>query len=93
MDILNDVLHAYPPNPLNSDLTESEISDHEEILKNINERKKRKKRITFDDWSTAYSDELWYLWCIVGDFRKDNSILDRLDYPTFCSICFENSSR
>jgi hypothetical protein len=96
MDILNDLLHSNPPNPLNEYLSDSEISENEEYigkLKKINERKKRKHYFTFDDWSMLYSDDLWNLWCIIEQFRQSVNILDNMDFPTFCSMCYENSSR
>jgi len=94
MDILNDQLYAYPVNPANLD-SESEISENEERighLKNLNQRKKRKKEFTFDDWNIAYSDELWHLWCIITPFQE-NGILDRMNFHEFCSICYENSTK
>ena len=95
MDILNDLLTAYPPNPMNIDLSESEISENEEYtrtLKEINSRRKRKKEFTFDDWCMVYSDELWNLWCIVDKF-KETGILDKMTFASFCSICYDNSTK
>ena len=46
MDILNDLLSPYPPNPLTFDLSDSELSENEEHvkkLKTINKSLKRKK--------------------------------------------------
>ena len=95
MDILNDQLHPYPPNPATTDLSESEISENEEYittLRKINRTRKRPRRLSFDDWNMMYSDDLWYLWCLIVPF-KEVPILDRMDYPTFCSMCYENSSK
>ena len=80
MDTFNDL---YPPFPDNPEPT----SDEEYV-----ERGRKRKRLTFDDFCAIYSDELWHLWCIIDDFKKDNRpILNGLDYPRFCSLCFENT--
>jgi len=95
MDILNDQLHPYPQNPATIDLSESEISENEEhvlTLKKFKETRKRSRYLGFDDWNMIYSDDLWYLWCLILPF-KETRILDRMDYPTFCSMCYENSSK
>jgi hypothetical protein len=95
MDILNDQLRPYPPNPNNVDLSESELSENEEhvaTLRKIKERRKRSRQICFDDWNMLYSDDLWYLWCLIVPF-KENGVLDRMDYSSFCSMCYENSSK
>jgi hypothetical protein len=94
MDILNEQLFAYPPNPNNCD-SESEISENEEhinYLKKMNEKRKRKKDFTFDDWNLAYCDELWHLWCIITPFQEIG-ILDRMEFHQFCSMCYENSTK
>ena len=102
MDILNDYLPAYPPNPVNQDLSESEISENEDYVNklkslNINRinsiNRKRKKEYIFDDWSMIYSEELWDLWCIIGEFKKNSILLDRMDFSNFCSMCYENSTK
>ena len=96
MDILNDILKVYPQNPLTAGLSESELSENEEYigkLKKINERRKRKKKFTFDDWCMSNSDDLWNLWCIVEAFRQNSNVLDKLCYPAFCSMCYENSTK
>ena len=94
MDILNEQLYAYPVNPNNCD-NSSEITENEEninYLKKMNEKRKRKKEFTFDDWNMVYSDELWHLWCIITPFQE-NGILDRMDFAQFCSICYDNSTK
>ena len=48
--------------------------------------------ICFDDWNMLYNDDLWYLWCLIVPF-KENGVLDRMDYSSFCSMCYENSSK
>ena len=85
MDILNDLYPLYPENPDPAHYTE-----HEQELSN-----KRKKELTFDDYCAVHSDDIWYLWCMVQEFRQtsNNSLLDTLDYATFCSLCYENSSK
>jgi hypothetical protein len=95
MDILNDYL-VYPPNPLTNDLSESEISENEEhinTLKNLNNNKKRKKEFTFDDWCMLYSDDLWYIWCIIEQYKRGSNFLDNLEFHSFCSMCYDNSTK
>jgi hypothetical protein len=86
MDILNDHYPLYPDNPDPSNFTEQEQQDAEVLIK------KRKKQLTFDDYCAVYSDDLWYLWCMVQEFRESSnkSILDTLDYPSFCRVCYDN---
>ena len=91
MDILNEQLYAYPPNPLNFD-SDSENEENVTQLKKMNEKRKRKKDFTFDDWNLAYSDELWHLWCIITPFQEIG-ILDRMEFHEFCSMCYENSTK
>lgn len=95
MDILNDLLSPYPPNPLTFDLSDSELSENEEHvkkLKTINKSLKRKKEFSFDDWSMIYSDELWNLWCTISEYRE-NGVLDRLTFADFCAMCYDNSTK
>jgi hypothetical protein len=96
MDILNDYNTRHPPNPINDGLSDSEISENEDYvnkLKTLNINRKRKKEFTFDDWSMIYSDDLWYLWCIISEFKKNSNVLDKMDYSNFCSMCYENSTK
>ena len=96
MDILNDYHPIYPQNPDNIGLSESEISENEEHIERltgINNRKKRKKIYTFDDWSMIYSEQLWHIWCVINEFKSGTNILDRMDYPGFCSMCYDNSTK
>ena len=82
MDLLNDYNPIYPPNPE----TKSE-SDEEYIDKLL----KRKRKLNFDDFCLVHSDDLWYLWCTIKEMTVYSGLLDRLDYPSFCSMCYENS--
>jgi hypothetical protein len=95
MDVLNDLLSPYPPNPLTIDLSDSELSENEEHIKkikSINKSVKRKKEFSFDDWCMIYSDELWNLWCTIQHYRE-NGVLDRLNFADFCAMCYDNSTK
>ena len=85
MDLLNDLYPLYPENPDPEKYTEQEQEQHF----------RRNKQLTFDDYCAVYSDDLWYLWCIIQEFRESSnkSILDNLDYATFCSVCYSNCSK
>jgi hypothetical protein len=86
MDIFNDLYPLYPENPETSCLSDQE--EHENFVS----LGKKRKRLTFDDYCAVYSDELWHLWCLIDDFKKDNKpILNHLDFGSFCSICYENT--
>jgi len=94
MDVLNDYIHA-TPNPAIDNLSDSELSENEQYvskLKNLNDNRRKRKGYSFDDWCLVYSDELWYLWGIILEFKKGSSVLDTLDYPGFCDMCYQNSS-
>ena len=99
MDILNDYYPLNGPNPAKDDMSDSEISENEQHvtkLRNLNDDRychKRKKEYCFDDWCTIYSDDLWYLWGIISEFRKITYVLDKLDYPEFCDMCYQNSTK
>jgi len=98
MDILNEYYPLYAPNPDKENLSESDISENEQYantLLRINGSKKNKKGMTFDDWSMVYSDDLWYLWCMMSEFTQGNNIkiFDKMDYASFCSMSYENSSK
>jgi hypothetical protein len=89
MDIFNDLYPVCLENPYTSNLSDQEEQEHKEF---VALGKKRKKELSFDDYCTVYSDELWNLWCLVEDFRNNNKpILNTMDFPTFCSMCYENS--
>ena len=92
MDILNDYY------PLVSDTIERETSisdeDYEYInqLDNINSRSRRKKILSSDDFNMKYADDIWYIWNIIRDY-SDGQFLDRMDYASFCSICYDHSTK
>jgi len=91
MDLLNDYHPLYEENPYAS--TDTEDEKYIEKLDSINNNRKRKKNLTFDDYCIKYSDELWHLWSIIDDFKKNSNLLNRLDYACFCSVCYENSTK
>lgn len=96
MDTLNDHYPIYPPNPnACSDTDESENEVYVQKLQSINNNRRRKREYCFDDWCAIYSDDLWYLWCTIKDFRYNinDNLFDRLTYPLFCDICYQNSTR
>jgi len=98
MDILNDYYPLYPENPETAQLSESEQSENNEYIQkldNINGQRKRKKNLTFDDFCLKNSDDIWYLWCIINEFTENNStpLLDKMDYCSFCTMCYNNSTR
>ena len=95
MDTLNDYYPLYPENPDKKDLTDSEKSEDEYYIEKIlNQRVIRKRALEFDDFCAIHSDTMWYLWCSISENTHYNysGILNKLDYPTFCSFCFENTS-
>jgi hypothetical protein len=94
MDILNDRI-TNGANPINSDLSDSEISENQEYaskLQNLNNNRRKRKGYTFDDWCIVYSDDLWYLWGIISEYRNTH-ILNNLDFPGFCDMCYQNSTK
>jgi len=52
------------------------------------------KLIGYDVWYTHYSDDLWYFWCMCNEFTVFNMLpfLERMDYPSFCKFCYNNSN-
>lgn len=93
MDILNDHYPLYPPCP-DTDSEESEHNnEHIKRLDRLNEGKKRKKLMSIDDFCLKYGDDIWYIWCIIKDYSTDSNLLDRLDYPGFCELCYTNSTK
>ena len=96
MDLLNDYHPIYPPNPDHEHCSDSDISENDNYINtlvNLNNTRKRKRRYTFDEWSAIRSDELWYLWCIISDFKRNSDLLDQMDFSNFCSMCYENSTK
>jgi hypothetical protein len=85
MDLFNDIYPLYPENPDPSVYTEQEQEQHH----------RRNKELTFDDYCAIYSDDLWYLWCTIQEFRESSnkSILNNLDFANFCSMCYDNSTK
>jgi len=93
MDTLNDYLQ-FPENPdLTSESEAEENHKHVEKLTSININRKRKKNLTFDDFCTKHSDNMWYIWCIINDYSRNTGIFDQLDYASFCALCYENSTK
>ena len=70
------------------------LEDYEHIKKldDINNRKKRKKIFTLDDFCIKYNDEMWYIWNIIHDYSI-SGLLDRLTFSEFCEVCYKNSSK
>jgi len=99
MDILNDYYPLNGNNPKNDDLSDSEISENNEHilrLQTLNENrlnKKRRKEYSIDEWCSIHSDDLWYMWGIISEFKKTSYILDKMDYTSFCDMCYQNSSK
>jgi hypothetical protein len=96
MDTLNDYYPVYPPNPDAPSASDSDYSEDFENIKKmdkLNNTKKRKNKFTIDDFCLKYNDEMWYIWCIIKDYSENSHLLDRLDFPNFCQLCYENSSK
>ena len=96
MDIFNDLYPLYPPNPLYDGLSKQEIDEHHEYLEKLEEHGyKRRVNLVYDDWYEKYSDDLWYLWCIINEFTNVNvsPILCKMEYYNFCTMCYENSTQ
>ena len=97
MDILNEYYPLYPENPDTADLTDTEQSEREDLINAINaiNPRKNKKKHTFDIWSVIYTDQLWYLWCMILEYNDSGGFpfLDKMDYGTFCSLVYDNSSK
>ena len=94
MDTLNDYYPLYPPNPDKKHI-DGEEANEVDTNEYINYLNKCNHSLLFEDWNLKYSDDLWYLWCIVCEFTDTSqlNLFDNLDYPSFCVLCFENSSR
>ena len=89
MDILNEYYPLYPDNPANEGLSDSDLEENRNYVEKI----KKRKKINFDDFCALHSDDLWYLWCIINEFTNTNNLdlLNKIDYPSFCSMCYENT--
>jgi len=100
MDLLNDQYPLYQEY-LSQDFSDSE-SDNEfhhkqkqtasEIQNLI---KPHKKLLIVDEWNIVYSDDLWYLWCVIQETIMVNNspLLDRVDYAAFCEWVYLNSTK
>lgn len=91
MDILNEFYPLYPPNPEKDDLSDSELSEREEYIRTLTKRGTR--QLTFDDWCIKYSDDTWYMWCNLKEYSEGSNLLNKMDYASFCSFAYENSSK
>jgi hypothetical protein len=89
MDILNDYYPLYPGNPDTCNLSDSELSDLEEYRNVIRGR----RNYSFDDYLVVYSDELWYMWCMIQEHTSWNILpfFNKINYYTFCHIVYDNS--
>ena len=92
MDTLNDYYPLYPPNPENEYISQQEYEERCDYIEGLN---KRKITLNYDDWYLKYTDDLWYLWCIINEFTSVNvtPLLCNMEYDSFCSMCYENSQR
>jgi hypothetical protein len=78
---------------LNEDtLSESDLSEREEYINNLTNLR---RRLTFDEWSLVYSEDLWYMWCMLKEYTTYNTIpvFENMDYGSFCHIAYEKSPR
>jgi len=93
MDILNDYYPLYDPNPDKENLSDSELSDREEYILRLG----NKRILNFDDWSMKYSDDTWYMWSMMQEYTNTNThvlpLLNKMDYASFCSMVYENSTK
>ena len=92
MDTLNDYYPLYPSNPEKDDLSDSELSEREEYIRTLTERGGN-RQLTFDDWNMKYSDDTWYMWCNLKEYTEGSKLLTKMDYASFCSFAYENSSK
>ena len=84
MDTLNDYYLDYFNN-----YEEPDYNYQQEILDKL----PTKCQLNFDEWSCVYSDELWHLYNTIKDITEYNQIFDVLDYSSFCSMAYDNSSK
>jgi hypothetical protein len=74
--------------------TDSSEYNYNNNVNHFVHRKKNNHYLNFDDWTTVYSDDLYYIWNIIKEYTNNNvPILDQLDYTKFVLLCFENSSK
>ena len=94
MDILNDYYPLFPENPDKEGLSDSELSDREQYIQTLTSINGN-KQLTFDDWSMKYSDDTWYMWCMLKDYTAPAGLrlLNVMDYSSFCSMVYEGSTK
>ena len=92
MDLLNDYYPLCQANPDTSELSDSELSEREEYIRTLTKRSGNRK-LTFDDWNIKYSDDLWYMWCNLKEYTEGTKLLNKMEYHSFCSMVYENSSK
>ncbi len=92
MDTLNNRYPVFAPNPEYEFLSEADQAEKREYAELVR-TKKRKKRMTLDEFCCAYSDDLWYLWNIISEYTSINNskLLGKIDYARFCLICYHNT--
>ena len=94
MDLLNDHYPLYSQNPEYEFLSPEGIANRQERAERIR-NKKRKKKMPLDEFCSAYSDDLWYLWNVIREYTEINNskLLDTLDYSHFCVLCYQRTSK
>ena len=93
MDTLNDYYPIYPPNPDKENLSDGESTEREEYITTLTGKGTR--ALNFDDWSMKYSDDTWYMLCILNEYTTNSylPILNNTIYAHFCSVLYENSTK
>ena len=63
------------------------------IVNKNNKIPKNKKLEQFERWTLEFSDDLWYMWSMINEFRDVNvlPIFCKIDYASFCNLVYENS--
>ena len=66
-----------------------------QLFEYINNLTNLRRRLTFDEWSLVYSEDLWYMWCMLKEYTTYNTIpvFGNMDYGSFCHIAYEKSPR
>jgi hypothetical protein len=91
MDILNEYYPLVYENPDRESISDEDY-EYFDRMDDLNTRSKRKKILSSDDFNVKYADDIWYIWNIIRDY-SDGRFLDRIDYASFCSICYEHSTK
>jgi hypothetical protein len=91
MDILNEYYPLIYENPDRESISDEDY-EYFERMDGLNRRSKRKKILSSDDFNVKYADDIWYIWNIIRDY-SDGQFLDRMDYASFCSICYDHSTK